>query len=541
VDESGSWFTNSTQRVTREPEQDSPGSFFQERRVPGQSLQSAPQAEESPSLPPRFEPPGFRDEPPADFDEPSRATMRTRRGQPRFDEADEFGERARVADQPSISQVPGFGEDSRGPRAREDFGERARHAQPSARFFEDTDPDERTRLNQPRFGGDSAGPERGGPSQPRFANEPDGLERTRRSQPRFADDTAGPERTQLSQPRFEEPDGFAPRRGFSEPGGFGENRGFGDSPRFDDEADARTVKRQDLESGPGFGGTPSTDKVNTSFGGDHGFDGDHGFEPGRGFDSTRADNGRGYGGPRTFDGPAAFGTGPASSASASSASAEDTSVDSQWTFRDTGPDTGAFQGSYGGNGRNAGNGGYGPTFRDQDGPGFPGGTAAPGSYTPDDRGFFPGGPSGQGGQAPYPGPGSAPAERKRGRKVPVLIGAGVLVVALGAGGAVVAPKFLKHTDPGCTAYTSNALPAYNHAISDLNAQASQATLESDLATAIGDLTTASGQASGTQVKTALQGLLTQLKEVQADVKKGAVPDTTVTSLNTASTAADNAC
>jgi len=43
------------------------------------------------------------------------------------------------------------------------------------------------------------------------------------------------------------------------------------------------------------------------------------------------------------------------------------------------------------------------------------------------------------------------------------------------------------------------------------------------------------------VKTALQGLLTQLQEVQADVKKGAVPDTTVTSLNTASTAADNAC
>jgi hypothetical protein len=43
------------------------------------------------------------------------------------------------------------------------------------------------------------------------------------------------------------------------------------------------------------------------------------------------------------------------------------------------------------------------------------------------------------------------------------------------------------------------------------------------------------------VKSALQSLLTQLKEVQSDVKNGAVPDTTVASLNAASTAADNAC
>jgi hypothetical protein len=123
----------------------------------------------------------------------------------------------------------------------------------------------------------------------------------------------------------------------------------------------------------------------------------------------------------------------------------------------------------------------------------------------------------------------------------VLIGAGVLVVALGAGGAVIAPKLLKHADPGCAAYTSNALPAYNHAISDLNAQASQATLETDLTAAISQLTTATGQANGAEVKTALQSLLTQLKQVQSDVQKGAVPDATVTSLNTASTAADKAC
>jgi hypothetical protein len=153
-------------------------------------------------------------------------------------------------------------------------------------------------------------------------------------------------------------------------------------------------------------------------------------------------------------------------------------------------------------------------------------------------------PFGQGGQLGQPrqqGEPSKPAERKRSLKVPVIIGAGVLVVALGAGGVVVVPKLLKHTDPGCSAYTASALPAYNHAISDLNAQASQATLEGDLTTAIGQLGTATDKASGTEVKAALQSLLTQLKVVQTDVKKGSVPDTTVTSLNTASTAADNAC
>jgi len=40
---------------------------------------------------------------------------------------------------------------------------------------------------------------------------------------------------------------------------------------------------------------------------------------------------------------------------------------------------------------------------------------------------------------------------------------------------------------------------------------------------------------------ALNGLLVQLKTVQSDVKSGSVPTSTVNSLNTASTAADNAC
>jgi hypothetical protein len=494
-DESGSWFSTSTRTPAREPEQDSPESLFRERRVPGQSLHTAAQAEEPASRPPRFEPPGFRDEPSADFDEPSRSTMRTRRGQPRFSDADDlneqpFTERTEAPGQPPITQVPGFGGDSRGSREREDFGERTRFEQPSPRFYEDTDPDERTRLSQPRFTGDAD------PQPP-----------------------AGPERTRLSQPRFEEPDGFAPRRGFP------------DSPRFDEEVDDRTVQRQD-QGGPGYPGGSSTVRVNTPFGQDPGLGGDPGYDSPRGYDSTR-----GYDSPRGYDSTAAFGAGPASAAPPGGAPAG-----SEWNFRDTGPETGAFQGSYGGSGGNAGNSGYPVAFGDQAGSGQPGtfqnGTAARGPYTANDRGFITDTPFGQGGQ---PGQGSQPSERKRSRKVPVIIGAGVLVVALGAGGAVIAPKFLKHTDPGCTAYTSSALPAYNHAISDLNAQASQATLEGDLTTAVGQLTTATGQASGAEVKTALQGLLTQLKQVQADVKKGTVPDTTVTSLNTASTTADNAC
>jgi hypothetical protein len=112
---------------------------------------------------------------------------------------------------------------------------------------------------------------------------------------------------------------------------------------------------------------------------------------------------------------------------------------------------------------------------------------------------------------------------------------------IGVGAAIEGPKYLHHqSDPGCTSY-SNALPAYNRAIGDLNSHASQATLSGDLSTAVSQLTAAMNQAQGTSAKTALQGLLTDLTQVQADVHKGSVPASTVSTLNAASAAADNVC
>jgi hypothetical protein len=154
---------------------------------------------------------------------------------------------------------------------------------------------------------------------------------------------------------------------------------------------------------------------------------------------------------------------------------------------------------------------------------------------------------GRGAPAPFApgGPAALPAmpdESKRSRKVPVLIGAGAVVVLIGVG-VVAVPKVLHHgsTDAGCTTYSSSALPVYNHAITDLNAQASQATLNKDLSSAITQLTSAVSKAQSTPVKAALQGLLTDLNAVQADVQKGTVPAATVATLNSASAAADGAC
>ena len=120
-------------------------------------------------------------------------------------------------------------------------------------------------------------------------------------------------------------------------------------------------------------------------------------------------------------------------------------------------------------------------------------------------------------------------------------GAGVLAV-IAVGGVVIAPRLLGgSSDPGCKSYSGTALTAYNKTIDDLNAQASQKVLSADMSTAIADLTTSISQAQSDSVKTALNGLLTQLKTVQADVKAGSVPTSTVNSLNAASTAADKAC
>jgi hypothetical protein len=184
------------------------------------------------------------------------------------------------------------------------------------------------------------------------------------------------------------------------------------------------------------------------------------------------------------------------------------------------------------------------TFRDPGTGALPRYGSQPGDYDQPGRPAF----GGQGGSAPF-APGGLPAgplapssERKRGRKAPILIGVAVVVVLIGAVAAIEGPKYLDHhPDPGCTSYSSDALPAYNRAIGDLNSQASRATLSGDLSTAVSQLTAAVNQAQSTSVKTALQGLLTDLTQVQADVHKGSVAASTVSTLNAASAAADNVC
>jgi hypothetical protein len=445
----GSWF-NSNRRPSAEPERGPAESLFKERRVPGQSLQSA-RAEDT-ARPARFEQAGTGlNAERADFDEPSRATAQAAPRTPqRFaSPPDDFdarppAERGRAPGTPPVTQAPGFNGDSRGAGtgSRPEFGDETRIDRRG--FREDTP------AGRPDFREDTPAGRRGFREEAP-AGRPDFGDETRIDQrpARFFEDTDPEERTRLNQPRFEPP------------------------------------------ASPPFGGA-------SGFGADPGFGADRGLSGERGL-SARPGG-------------------------------------AEWTFLDDGgPETGAFQGAYGGNG------GQPPALSEP--PGFTDGWGAPrtpgdagGSFGADELGFAASGPYGQGWQ-----PGKPEAAAKKSRKVPVIIGVGVLIVALGAGGAVAAPKFLKHPDPGCTAYTSNALPAYNHAITDLNAQAAQPTLESDVAAAISQLQTAAGQASSPQVKTALQALLTKLQEVQADVKAGAVPKDTVSSLNTASSAADNAC
>jgi hypothetical protein len=124
-----------------------------------------------------------------------------------------------------------------------------------------------------------------------------------------------------------------------------------------------------------------------------------------------------------------------------------------------------------------------------------------------------------------------------------LIGGSVVVVAvLAVGGVIAGPKLFEgSTDPGCKAYSSTALSAYNQAIGDLNARATQAKLTSDMSPAINDLTAAADQAKSTSVKSALDGLLAELKTVSTDVDRGSVPPGTVQALNSAASSADHAC
>jgi hypothetical protein len=148
-----------------------------------------------------------------------------------------------------------------------------------------------------------------------------------------------------------------------------------------------------------------------------------------------------------------------------------------------------------------------------------------------------GSPDGGAGQGAKPSSSKNSAARNK-----VLVaGAGVLAV-VAVGGVIIAPRLLAgSSDPGCKSYSSTAITAYNKTIDDLNSQASQSVLSADMSTAITELTSSIGQAQSASVKTALDGLLTELKSVQSGVRSGSVPTATVDALNAASTKADNAC
>jgi hypothetical protein len=115
----------------------------------------------------------------------------------------------------------------------------------------------------------------------------------------------------------------------------------------------------------------------------------------------------------------------------------------------------------------------------------------------------------------------------------------VIVIAA----VLVAPKLSGggSSDPGCKAYAGATLTAYDKTIADLNAHASQAAIESDIATTSTSLSSAASQAQQGHVKSELENLLTQLQTLKTNVQADAVPASTITSLNAASSAADGAC
>ena len=124
----------------------------------------------------------------------------------------------------------------------------------------------------------------------------------------------------------------------------------------------------------------------------------------------------------------------------------------------------------------------------------------------------------------------------------MLIGGPVALVVIALAAVfVVGRQHDASSDPGCQAYASTALPAYNKAVGVLNTQAAQATVSGEMSTAVTDLTSAARQAQSTSVRSALATMLTQLKTVQAGIAAGTVPSSVVKALNAASAAADTAC
>lgn len=122
----------------------------------------------------------------------------------------------------------------------------------------------------------------------------------------------------------------------------------------------------------------------------------------------------------------------------------------------------------------------------------------------------------------------------------------MIVIGAFAGGMLIAPRLSSDPsrdpgDPGCKAYISTALPAYNRAVNAMDSKAHQAPLTADLTTAIDDLGQAAGKARNGSVKSALGGLRIRLTTVRADVRKGYIPPSVVPMLNNASHAADSAC
>jgi hypothetical protein len=124
----------------------------------------------------------------------------------------------------------------------------------------------------------------------------------------------------------------------------------------------------------------------------------------------------------------------------------------------------------------------------------------------------------------------------------VLIGGPVVLVVIAlAAVLIVGRQHGTSSDPGCQAYASTALPAYNKAVGVLNTQAAQATVSGEMSTAVTDLTSATQHAQSASVRSALGTMLTQLKTVQTGIAAGTVPSSVVKALNAASAAADTAC